>query len=342
MDLVPECGAKTETTSPGGTVPTTPAAIPFTAVNPKLMIDIPTLNISDLVATQDANGDINIPYIAVYISALYRYGVAMAAVLAVIMIMVGGFRWLIAAGSAPQISEAKTMITSAVIGLLLALGSYTALQLINPQLTALKSITLKSVTGVPLPLADVGSDIGNFTCADAATLTNISGTSNITAAAGDNRLTSDTNGALGQAGQIAAKTVDPGNPPKEPGSGANFSGLKVVDAIRTQAEQQAKFRDAVAQYGSEEEARKHVATGTTCSGAHLTGHAVDIHLISKGNELTSENMSQARIDALESIMNQAGWVRYCPEWWHFEYNLPLGAKRAKPCDRPYGTGNSAF
>jgi hypothetical protein len=308
------------------------------------MIPIPTIDLGAMVATQAKNGDISIPYIAVYIAGFYKFGVAAAAVLAVIMIMVSGFRWLAAAGNAGTIGEAKRSITSAVIGLILAVGSYTALQVINPDLLNLKSIVIKGVAtnGLSLPSGDQGSDTSTSACADESSLVNISDTPNVTAAAPDNRLTSDTKGALAQAGAIAVTTADPGNPPNSPPSGSNFSGLKVFSAYRSQAYQQQLFSQAVAQYGSPDAASKHVASGATCQGAHLTGHAVDIHLMLGGSELGSGDMSQARIDALESIMNQAGWVRYCPEWWHFEFNLPMGAKRAKPCDKPYGSGNSAF
>jgi hypothetical protein len=345
-DKVPECAPPPAPASSGGGGASAPASVPFSAINPTLMIPIPYLDVGALVATQAKNGDISLPYIAVYITGFYKFGVAAAAVLAVIMIMVAGFRWLAAAGNAATIGEAKRSITSAIIGLILAVGSYTALQVINPDLLNLKAIVIKGVTSssLVLPSDDAGSDTGNFSCADESSLVNISDTPNVTAAAPDNRLTSDSKGALSQAGGIAIKTADPGNPPNSPPSGSNFSGLKVFSAFRSQAYQQQLFAQAVTKYGSEDAAKKHVGTGKDCSGgAHLSGRAVDIHLMLGGSELTANDMSQQRIDTLESIMNQAGWVRYCPEWWHFEFNMPGGgAKRASPCDKPYGSGNSAF
>jgi len=58
-------------------------------------------------------------------------------VLAVIFMMIGGFRWIVSAGGG-QIAEAKKMITNAIIGLLIAFSSFVILQTINPALTRLQ------------------------------------------------------------------------------------------------------------------------------------------------------------------------------------------------------------
>ena len=55
-------------------------------------------------------------WIGQYVGALYRYGVGLAAVLAVVMIMVGGFIYLTAGGSATQTSKAKDFITTSMLG----------------------------------------------------------------------------------------------------------------------------------------------------------------------------------------------------------------------------------
>ncbi len=72
--------------------------------------------------------------IAQYITALYKFGVGAAAVLAVVMIMVGGFIWLTAGGNQERVTAAKGYITGALIGLVVALGSYSVLKVVNPSL----------------------------------------------------------------------------------------------------------------------------------------------------------------------------------------------------------------
>jgi len=89
-------------------------------------------------------GSLSSATITTYIQAIYNYLLGAAAVLAVIVIAVGGFRYIIAAGGA-QIEEAKKMIVHAIVGLLIAVTSYVLLQTVNPQLTVLRLPPIKLV-----------------------------------------------------------------------------------------------------------------------------------------------------------------------------------------------------
>jgi len=73
-----------------------------------------------------------------YIKGFYRFFVGVAGIIAVFMIMFGGIQWLFSGGSPGMIGSAKETIFGAVIGLLIAVGSYGVLQIINPQLVKLK------------------------------------------------------------------------------------------------------------------------------------------------------------------------------------------------------------
>jgi hypothetical protein len=75
---------------------------------------------------------------AQYLSALYQWGVSITGILAGIMIMIGGLLYLTAGGSSERVSNAKSYISSALIGLVLALTSYFLLQTVNPALLSLK------------------------------------------------------------------------------------------------------------------------------------------------------------------------------------------------------------
>lgn len=75
--------------------------------------------------------------IAQYVKAIYEFAVAITALLAVIMIMIAGVRWMTAMGNQSQLDSAKTMILNSLIGLILALSSYTILSIINPALVSL-------------------------------------------------------------------------------------------------------------------------------------------------------------------------------------------------------------
>lgn len=83
--------------------------------------------------------------IAKYIVAIFQFGVWVAISLAIFMIMVAGFMWLISAGNQGMITKAKGYITNALYGLIIALISYIMLQTINPRLVELQMPELESV-----------------------------------------------------------------------------------------------------------------------------------------------------------------------------------------------------
>lgn len=72
-----------------------------------------------------------------YVGAIYPFGLSIAAGLAFIMIIVGGIQYIAAAGNTSQISDARSRIIHAVLGILLAALSFIILQAINPSLVNL-------------------------------------------------------------------------------------------------------------------------------------------------------------------------------------------------------------
>jgi hypothetical protein len=81
-----------------------------------------------------------------YFSLWFNIIIGSVGVLAVIMIIWNSTKWLTAAGASGAISEAKTGITMAVIGLLISLFSYSMLYLLNPNLTILRLPALPNAT----------------------------------------------------------------------------------------------------------------------------------------------------------------------------------------------------
>lgn len=95
----------------------------------------------------DSNGKTNctIPWIAIYIKAIYNYFLYIGGIVAVIALMIGGVIWLVSAGNASRISEAKSWISGSIIGIVILLLSYTLLYQINPELTRLRALNLKNI-----------------------------------------------------------------------------------------------------------------------------------------------------------------------------------------------------
>ncbi len=69
-----------------------------------------------------------------YFRALYVYMVYIVSIIAVVMIIYGGLKWVAAAGNSAQINDAKDVITNAVIAIVIGLTSYVLLYVINPKL----------------------------------------------------------------------------------------------------------------------------------------------------------------------------------------------------------------
>ncbi len=105
-----------------------------------------TTDESILKQSSEKNGDgqlfLQIPFLAEYLAAIYRYAVGISGVVAVIIIIISGFQWSISGGSPDTISQAKGRITNAVTGLLLVLGSYSLLYAINPELVRFRALAI--------------------------------------------------------------------------------------------------------------------------------------------------------------------------------------------------------
>ena len=69
---------------------------------------------------------------------LYPFGLSVAAILAVFMLVLAGIQMVAAAGNTAMIESAKGKIWAAVFGLLIAAGSYLILRTINPDLINLE------------------------------------------------------------------------------------------------------------------------------------------------------------------------------------------------------------
>ena len=85
-------------------------------------------------------GEIKETFIGEYIIAIYKYAIGVVGILAAVVMMFGGVRWIMAGGNASAISEAKAWIAAALTGLLLTLGSWMILNTVNPDLVNMKPI----------------------------------------------------------------------------------------------------------------------------------------------------------------------------------------------------------
>lgn len=85
---------------------------------------------------------------------LYYYAFALVGAAALLMIVIGAIKYMIAGDNMEKVKDAKDTIFSAIAGLLLALCSYIILNTINPELLILKEpekIAQEIVEKFPLP-----------------------------------------------------------------------------------------------------------------------------------------------------------------------------------------------
>lgn len=82
-------------------------------------------------------GEAGVDTLQDYLESAYKFGIAIVAILAVVMIGVGGFMYIVtSAGNAGKLANAKEIITSAILGLVMALLSWLILFVINPDLVS--------------------------------------------------------------------------------------------------------------------------------------------------------------------------------------------------------------
>ncbi|MBI2037534.1 MAG: C39 family peptidase [Candidatus Magasanikbacteria bacterium] len=112
---------------------------------PTLEINIPGLNLSRVVSNSDETGTFYyIPWIPELIGTLYKFGIAIVSIVAVITIILQGVR-ITTSGGGEQKNAAYKKIGQAVIGLLIAWGSFAILYNINPATTEFNALKVKIV-----------------------------------------------------------------------------------------------------------------------------------------------------------------------------------------------------
>jgi len=122
---------------------------------PKIAIPSPQIQISPeltakLTAVPDCHDEggktvCENRWISSYIEAIYKYLIGIVGILATVVMMIGGVIWITAGGNASRVGEAKAWIGGALMGLVLALSSYTILYQINDETVKLKPITYTKI-----------------------------------------------------------------------------------------------------------------------------------------------------------------------------------------------------
>lgn len=112
-----------------------------------------------------------IPWIGQYIAGIYNYALAIVGILAAIILMAGGLMWVISAGDASKITQAKELIIGSISGLIILVASYALLVIINPDLVNLKGVNITSIKEIDLePVSSEGNPTDSRECNNCVTL----------------------------------------------------------------------------------------------------------------------------------------------------------------------------
>ena len=127
-----------------------PAVVTVAASEPKFKLpdyvfQIPIGKLVKLTTVDCSGGTCQIPFISQYVTAVYTYGLSVAGILGVLVLMAAGLLWLVSGGDSGKITTAKNLIVGSVTGLLLLVGLSLFLNFINPDLIKTKSIELESI-----------------------------------------------------------------------------------------------------------------------------------------------------------------------------------------------------
>ncbi len=127
------------------------STITYEDIKPDTKITIPNLEFSEVLMLEktDASGMqstyVKIPYLGEYIASIYRYGIAVAGVLAMVIIVIAGFEWTISGGNPERIKSAQKRIAGSITGLTIALLTYTLLYTVNPNLIKNGDLQIKYI-----------------------------------------------------------------------------------------------------------------------------------------------------------------------------------------------------
>jgi hypothetical protein len=103
---------------------------------------------------------VQVSFLAQYINGAYRYLVAVVLIVAIVMVVYGGFRYLVGS-SLGDIQAGKKIIVDAIFGMLFVLGAYMILNTINPSTLNLKVLQLSNVTPQELILRTTTAETGD-------------------------------------------------------------------------------------------------------------------------------------------------------------------------------------
>ncbi len=121
-------------------------------VVPRFNVQIPGLDLKDFQITESA-GMLSVPFLAVYIFTFYKYIVGIGLIATAIIIIYGGYLYLLGA-TGMQVQSGKQKIADALVGLVIILGTYAILMNVNPNTLQMQSLSMPEIVRDEFIIAD--------------------------------------------------------------------------------------------------------------------------------------------------------------------------------------------
>lgn len=121
---------------------------------PQLNTPIPGLEFPATVKTNPQTGKATFTYLPQYISAVSNYAFSIVLVVAAVMIVYGGFLYLLG-GTIQSINRGREVINEALIGLVLLMSAYVLLRTVNPATVENIPIQIQTVVRDPRTIDDL-------------------------------------------------------------------------------------------------------------------------------------------------------------------------------------------
>ncbi|MFH0857515.1 MAG: C39 family peptidase [Candidatus Magasanikbacteria bacterium] len=119
-----------------------------------LQVELPGFSLEEAVKKSyidtktDTSKSFTSSFLALYITAVFRYALIVISILAVIFTMFSGLQWMTSGGNRATIQQAQTRIQRSIIAIIIAVTAYTLLNVINTRLTQLQSLEVEFVPAI--------------------------------------------------------------------------------------------------------------------------------------------------------------------------------------------------
>ncbi len=110
---------------------------------PKLNVDIPGFKGFSIMQLEPGK-ILSVNWLNEYLIAVYKYAIVIGSIIAVLILMINGFNYLLSSSGISK-QQNKTNVINSLLGLIILISSYSILYFINPKLVVLESVELDAL-----------------------------------------------------------------------------------------------------------------------------------------------------------------------------------------------------